>query len=233
MRAAVFDLFGTLTDPAVEMTRREVVARTADALRLNADQYWTELRTSWADRITGRTGGTADTLAWLANRCGVHPTADQLDHALTVQLEGARALRAPRPTALPVLTALSGRGFKLGLISDCTSELAEEWETTPYSEFFQAVVLSFNAGHAKPDQRLYAAAADQLATNPEQCWYVGDGGGHEHRGARTAGMTPVLITNAAVPEAAQHRIAVDDYLPHHQIEDLPDLLNLVATPSSA
>lgn len=231
MRAVVFDMFGTLTDPAVEVTRRQVVARTAVALSIDADRFWAELRATWAERITGHPGGTVDTLAWLAGRCGVAPTTGQLDRAVTVHREGARELRAPRSSALPVLTTLRQRGFKLGLISDCTSELAEEWKTTPYSPFFQAVVLSFNAGYSKPEQRLYAAAADQLGTSPEQCWYVGDGGGREHRGAHTAGMTPVLITNASVPDAAHHRISADDYIPHHQIEDLPDLLHLVTHPS--
>ena len=48
MRAVVFDLFGTLTDPAVEVTRRHVVARTAAALGVNADRFLAELRTTRA-----------------------------------------------------------------------------------------------------------------------------------------------------------------------------------------
>lgn len=216
-----------MTDPAVEVTRRQVVARTADALGIAADQFWTELRATWADRITGRPGGTADTLAWLARRCGTAPTTDQLAHAVAVHRQGARELRAPRPSALPVLTALRRRGFKLALISDCTSELAEDWDTTPYAGLFDAAVLSWNARHSKPDPRLYAATTHQLAVAANESWYVGDGGGRELQGAQTAGMTPVLVTNAAVPNAAQHRIHADDYLPPHQIDDLPQLLDLV------
>lgn len=141
--------------------------------------------------------------------------------------QGARELRAPRPSALPVLTALRQQGFSLGLISDCTSELAEDWDSTPYDGLFDAVVLSWNAGHSKPDQRLYAAVIHQLAVPADECWYVGDGGGRELQGAQTAGMTPVLVTNAAVPNAAQHRMHADDYLPPHQVDDLPQLLDLV------
>lgn len=232
MRAVVFDLFGTLTDPAVEVTRRHVVAPTATAMGVNPDRFWTELRTTWGDRITGRPGGTAATLAWLARRCSAAPTAEQLDRALTVHLEGARELRAPRPSALPVLNTLRERGYRLGLISDCTSELAEEWDSTPFASLFNAVVLSWNTGLSKPDPRLYAAVTDQLAVPVYECWYVGDGGGRELQGARQAGMTPVLVTNAAVPAAAQHRIHADDYLPPHQIDDLPQLLDLVESASA-
>lgn len=85
MRAVVFDFFGTLTNPAVEVTRRQVVARTAAALSIDADRFWAELRATWAERITGHPGGTVDTLAWLARRCGVAPTSGQLDRAAAVQ----------------------------------------------------------------------------------------------------------------------------------------------------
>jgi len=61
----------------------------------------------------------------------------------------------------------------------------------------------------------------------ETCWYVGDGGGRELSGARDAGITPILVTNALVPQAAGHRADPDDYTPQHQIPDLPDLLGLV------
>ena len=195
-------------------------------MSIDADRLWAELRATWAERITGHPGGTADTLAWPADRCGVEPTTGQLDRAVTVHREGARDLRAPRSSALPLLTALRQRGYELGLISDCTSELAEEWDRTPYAGLFDAAVPSWNADHSKLDQRLYVTVTDQLAVSAQECWYVGDGRGRELQGAHTAGMTPVLATNAAVPGAAQHRIHDDDYRPVHHVDDLPELLDL-------
>lgn len=39
----------------------------------------------------------------------------------------ARRLHAPRPGALDVLRALRRRGFRIALLSDCSSELREAW----------------------------------------------------------------------------------------------------------
>lgn len=227
MRAVVFDLFGTLSDPTVEITRREVMAETARALGVGPDEFWVQLSASFPDRIVGRYGGTRQTLTFLAQQCGATPSQEQLERALLVHLAGARRLRAPRPGALEVLTELRRRGYRLAVLSDCSSEVAEGWLDSPYDQLVDAAVLSWQEGYRKPDPRLYATVTRRLAVPAEQCWYVGDGGGRELTGARAAHMTPVLVTNALVPAAAGHRADADDYIPALQVPDLLDLLNTV------
>ena len=227
MRAVVFDLFGTLSDPAAEVSRRDVVAGTAFALGVPEAVFWAELSASFADRIVGRHGGTRATLAFLAAACGATPTPAQFEHALQVHLAGAHRLRAPRPGALDVLAELRRRGFAIGVLSDCRSDVAEGWQDSPYDGLVDVAVLSWQEGRRKPDPQLYATVAGRLQVPPELCWYVGDGGGRELSGARNAGMTPVLVTNASVPAAAGHRADADDYLPPHQVPTPDGFLALV------
>jgi putative hydrolase of the HAD superfamily len=229
VRAVIFDFFGTLTDPRAEIARESVYAETARALGVAPARFWAEMTATFRDRITGKLGGTAATLRAVAVRCGAAPGSDQVDEAVRVHLRGAKRLAAPRAGALETLDELRGRGFRLGLISDCSSELAECWTATQYSARFDAVVLSWQQRCRKPDPRLYARAVALLGVPPEECWYAGDGGGRELTGAMAAGMTPILVTNAAVPAAAAHRSDPDEHVARYVIDELAALLPLVGT----
>jgi len=235
VRAIVFDFFGTLTDPRAEAGRRMAFEATAAALGVPPAAFWAAMGASYPERIVGRYGGTRSTLAAVARHCGVAPTDEQLDAAVAVQAAGAERVRPPRPGALELLDRLRADGFRIGLISDCSSELCEAWPATPYAPRIDVPVFSWREGCRKPDQRLYAAVAERLEVSTAECWYVGDGGSREHDGARQAGMRPVLVTNAAFPEAREWRTDPDAYRPDAVIDDLTELralLDAAASPSA-
>jgi putative hydrolase of the HAD superfamily len=227
VQAVIFDFFGTLTHPAAEADRREAFAATAAALGVGGEAFWHVMGASFTERITGVHGDTRATLLAMARRCGVEPSRAQLEAAVEVQREGAERVRRPRDGVFEVLAALRARGFRLGLLSDCSSELCEGWSRTPYAPHFDAVVFSWQEGYRKPDSRLYATAAYRLGVPVESCWYVGDGGSREHSGALAAGMLPVLVTNAGFPGAAAYRDDPDSVLPDYAIDDFTELHDLI------
>ena len=233
MRAIVFDFFGTLTDPRAEVGRRAAFEATAAALGVPADRFWTAMSDSFPERIVGHYGGTRSTLAAIARQCGVRPTEERLDAAVAAQAAGAERVRPPRPGALALLDRLRADGRRIGLISDCSSELCEAWPGTPYAPRIDVPVFSWREGCRKPDQRLYATVAERLRVPAAECWYVGDGGSREHDGARRAGMRPVLVTNAAFPEVRGLRSDPDSYRPDFVIDDLNGLPALLAATTPA
>jgi putative hydrolase of the HAD superfamily len=231
MRAVVFDFFGTLTDPAAEPLRREVFGATAAALGLPADDFWAVMGQTFAQRIVGAFGDTRETLRAVAALAGREVTPEELDAGVAAHHHGAIELRRPRAGGLAVLDELRSAGLRLGLLSDCSSELAEAWAGTAYAERIDAPVFSWQERRRKPDPVLYATVAQRLGVAPQECWYVGDGGSRELQGARAAGMHPVLVTNAAWPLAAAHRTDPDPFIPEFTIDDLhrlPGLLGLSA-----
>jgi putative hydrolase of the HAD superfamily len=117
---------------------------------------------------------------------------------------------------LPVLDLLRASGFRLGLISDCSSELVEDWAATEFAARIDAPVFSWQEGYRKPDPRLYATASARLGVPPDACWYVGDGGSREFQGALAAGMHPI-------PAAAAHRTDPDTLVPDRTVDDLTEL----------
>ena len=223
VRAIIFDFFGTLTDPSAETHRRTSFAGTAAALGIPLDHFWREMAETFPERIVGRYGDTRRTMLAIARRCGVEPGDERLDAAVTAQRAGAERMRPPRPGALDLLDRLRADGLRLGLISDCSSELCEAWPDTPYAARLDAAVFSWQEGCRKPDPRLYATAADRLGVHAGDCWFVGDGGSREHDGALRAGMRPVLVTNAGHPGVRHLRSDPDPYRPDLVIDDLTDL----------
>jgi putative hydrolase of the HAD superfamily len=230
-RAVVFDFFGTLTDPGNEHRRRAVYDAIAAVLGIASGRFWEAVTGSFTERATGVLGDTPSTLREMAARCGTTPSAHVLDEAVTTHRTGATALHEPRPGALDVLTTLRARGFRIAVLSDCSSELCEAWDELPYAELVDATVLSWRVGYRKPDPRGYRAAAEALGVAPEECWFVGDGGSRELHGAAGAGMTPVLVANTAHPDHARYRDDPDAFVPDHVVDDLDAVPDLLGWPS--
>ena len=91
------------------------------------------------------------------------------------------------------MSALKESGYRVGLISNCTEEVSRLWRSTPFAPLVDTAVLSFDAGLAKPDRRIYELALSGLGVSAKRCLYVGDGSDGELSGAANAGMTAVLI----------------------------------------
>ena len=223
MRAVVFDFFGTLTDPVAERERRPAFEATAAALGIDPDVFSAAMSGSFPRRIVGAYGDTAATLLAVAEACGTSPTPATLAAAVRTHHAGAERVRRPREGALDTVDTLRRLGYRIGLLSDCSSELCEAWETTPYAPLVDAPLFSWQERRRKPDPALYATVAARLGVPAAACWYVGDGGSREHDGARRAGMRPVLVTNVSYPGVAAFRTDPDAFVPPHKVDELSEL----------
>jgi putative hydrolase of the HAD superfamily len=103
------------------------------------------------------------------------------------------ALLSVEPDVLALLEQLRGAGIKLALISNAGLDEIAAWSESPLAPFFATTLFSCYEGVMKPDTRIYERAAERLDVKPANCLYVGDGGSHEHEGARQAGMRTVLF----------------------------------------
>lgn len=196
-RAVVFDLFGTLTSWEREASRHALVDELATLLGAIPEDLRREMRASFTDRATGRTGGTRSTITYLARRLGLRLNEVALERAVQSRLEHERFIVEPSPDALDMLASVRARGCRVGILSDCTSEIVEMWPTLPYAAYVDAAVLSYDMGVRKPAPAMYAAIAKALDVAPSECLYIGDGASNELSGAITAGMTAVMLDGCA------------------------------------
>ena len=67
---------------------------------------------------------------------------------------------------------------------------------TPAAPYFHAAVRAHEFGVAKPDSRIFHAAAEAAGVTPDAVLHVGDDSHHDVQGARGAGIAAVWITPA-------------------------------------
>ena len=222
LTAVVFDFYGTLTPVGTPASWADHVARLAAVLGVEPGTLADELDASYPERATGKLGDARQTLRTLAARLRADPPEDKLDEAYRMRQRIQESLMRLRPEALPVIRALRGRGLRIGLVSDCTSELPTAWPRLPVAPLVDAPVFSCVEGTRKPDPRLFRAAAERMGADPARCLYVGDGGGRELTGSSAVGMHAVLL---AGPDWPGHRVYDrDDGWKGPRISSLTELL---------
>lgn len=95
------------------------------------------------------------------------------------------------PGKLDALARLAKR-YRLVALSNGNADIFK----TSAACYFHAAVRAHEFGAAKPDARIFHAAAHAARVDPEQVLHVGDDSHHDVQGARDAGMAAAWITPA-------------------------------------
>lgn len=176
-RAVVFDLWDTLAAWAPED-----MSPVLEAVGLTAGE--------WAsDELVARRW-TRSLREFLES---VSPDERSAARAFELRLELTRRTLVPVDGADALLAELRARGLRLGLISNCSGDVCELWEESPFSDLFDAVVLSAEVALCKPDPRIYRVALERLGVDASEAIFVGDGHSDELAGAEAVGMRAVLL----------------------------------------
>jgi 2-haloalkanoic acid dehalogenase type II len=130
---------------------------------------------------------------------------------------------APRPDAAETLAALRERGLHLQIVSNIDNDQFDAvWPHLALDEHVHAITTSEAAGSCKPHPGIFQVALAKAGNpDPASVVFVGDSLVHDVGGAKALGMTSVLIGEPP-------RDAPDHLVPHHVIENLAELLDLVA-----
>lgn len=203
MTAVVFDFYGTLTPVNPSEAWIDHTSRLAAVLGVVPEALAAALDESYPERSTGALGDARQTLQTLAGRLGAQLSDERLDAAWRLRQRVQESLMRLRPEALPAIGRLRAQGLRIGLVSDCTSELPAAWPRMPLSGVVDAAVFSCVEGTRKPDPRLFTTVAARLGATPAACRYVGDGGGRELTGSSAVGMHAVLL---AGPDWHSHKV---------------------------
>lgn len=98
------------------------------------------------------------------------------------------------PETIAVLTELKGE-HKLGVISNVDAGGADH-AMPLISDYFDTLIMSCDAGVAKPDPMIFELALEEAGADPGDSWMVGDSVRVDVDGALNAGLSAVLIDRA-------------------------------------
>ena len=189
----------------------EAVVFDLDGVLVDSEIWWDEVRQGWA-AAHGRTWTAGDraavmganSLAWariMRDRLDLPDCS--LDEILRAVVDGVveRYAREGAPIiegAMATVRRLAPR-YPLAVASSAHHDVIDAaLEATGLRDAFRAVVSSDDVAHGKPAPDVYLEAASRLGVGPAGCLVVEDSL-NGVRAGRAAGMTTVLVPNAAVP----------------------------------
>lgn len=97
------------------------------------------------------------------------------------------------PDVLPTLDALRSRDYTLGVISDWGVSLGPILRNLKLTRYFDTLLISAAVRHAKPSPALYEQALQRTNSIADYTIHVGDTYIQDVLGARSVGITPILL----------------------------------------
>ena len=86
------------------------------------------------------------------------------------------------PDGRKAISDLRAGGIRIGLVSNCTSDVRQALGDHGMDHWFDEMILSAEVGVMKPAEEIHTLAARALGVEPASCLYVADG--HQRRVAR-------------------------------------------------
>ena len=105
-----------------------------------------------------------------------------------------------------LLIRLKGKEYKLGIVSDGTiDEQTYTLSVMGIIDLFDTIIFSEAIGVTKPDRRMFEAAINDLAIEPENIFFIGDDFKKDIIGGKKCGLKTIWVTDVA------RRDVPDDY----------------------
>jgi REG-2-like HAD superfamily hydrolase len=125
------------------------------------------------------------------------------------------------PDVMQTLDALRQHGYTMGIISDWGISLGPILSNLRLTHYFDAVIISAALRHGKPSPHLFEQALERTNSIPDYALHIGDSYIFDVLGARSVGITPILLDRYA--KLDQQRM---DCLTVHSLTDLLELLEI-------
>lgn len=224
--AVIFDLFGTLVDNFSFQEYEQMLSEMAAVLSVPRHDFVRLWVSTFDERATGFFETTEANIEHICQTLGLKVEANHIAIATQIRFDFTRRALTPRHDAVETLAQLKATGCKIGLISDCSSEVPFLWRDTPFAPLMDATIFSCVVGLTKPDPRIYQLTRELLGVIAQDCLYVGDGSSRELTGASQVGMHAVLIRVPYEDTNDAYRLDAEEWK-GPAISTLKDVLRMV------
>lgn len=188
-KAVIFDLFETLiTEWGHEKYTKKMLCADLGVDKAAFDVYWKEKS---GDQYIGKIR-YEEIIEYVCEQLGRPIDEETMARIMDRRIKTkAACFDHVLPEVYELLRDLRSKGLKLAILSNCSSEEVMVLRDSALCEYFDEIILSYEAGMKKPDPGIYEEAVRRLGVRSCECLFVGDGGSNELEGAKKAGMTPV------------------------------------------
>lgn len=214
--AVVFDLDGVLVDSEVWWNDVRI-----DFARRH-DRRWTE-----DDQHAVMGANSRQWSATMRDRLGLDLTPEEIEREVVDAVVARYAAEgAPLIAGAVEVVHRVARDLPIAVASSAHRDVIDAaLRAIGLADAFTAIVSSDDVRHGKPEPDVYLEAARRLGAAPERCLVVEDSR-NGVLAARAAGMTVILVPNAAVPPAPGTREAAD-----HVADSIAGILAILGLPS--
>ncbi|CZR35731.1 uncharacterized protein FPRO_00146 [Fusarium proliferatum ET1] len=106
-----------------------------------------------------------------------------------------RARRRAMPGSIETLRSLRKNGYRTAIITNGPTEIQiEKAKAIGVFDLVECVITSQDAGHPKPDVRIFQYALEKLEVKPDDAHMVGDSVEADIKGALDAQISPILYS---------------------------------------
>jgi putative hydrolase of the HAD superfamily len=165
----IFDLFGTLV-PAFSSEEA------ADGYGTVADEFGVEREAfmrRWEEWAELRGTGELSVEECFLRTCRALGVEGDIEAFHELRHGFLQRQIVPLPGAVEALAAAGRRG-RVGLLSNCSSDVPAVFAETALAPLVDDAVFSCSVGLAKPDERIFHLAAQRLGVPPDRCLLVDD-----------------------------------------------------------
>jgi len=192
-RAVIFDLFHTLT--SLESAWGAGRRMTSEVLGVSREAWDEQLHSKSRDRLVGLKSDPFEIVAEMARAIDPSIPGDRIKAATENRIARfAAALHEIPDETSAVLEQLKARGKRIGLISNADVMEVAAWDQSRIRHLFDSTIFSCLAGCVKPEKEIYELSLRELGVPAAESVFVGDGGSNELEGARSIGMTTIMVT---------------------------------------
>jgi putative hydrolase of the HAD superfamily len=191
--AVLVDVYETLVTCDFAVLRRELPAITGAEPQAWSDAFARVGPDLSCGRIT-----MAQAFEQILAACGVRPEPDLIWELIRTDRELITASSRLYSDAIGFLQAAQSRGIAVALVSNCIENTRPMLSALGISALADAVVLSCETGCAKPEDRIYQYALDQLGVTASGVVFIDDQPAN-CAAAAAMGMTALQIARSPAP----------------------------------
>lgn len=232
LRAALFDVGGTLLDDALVRAESELEGERLERLRaaFGGERPWfvalarRQFEADEHDGVAHRQVTRELVRRFLAG-LGVEASDEDVERIRAARCLPSIYAERARPGALEALRHAKRRGLRVALVTNVlwrtAADSRADWTARGVSECIDAIVTSLDVGWRKPHQAIFRRALEELGgVAPAEAVMVGNSRAADIAPAKRLGMRAVLVRSR---DASAREVEPDAVI--EELTELPPLLD--------